>query len=66
MGLDYIELIYEEDDKFENPLIGFDGFDQINETIFKTRVDVRSVIADHFMKYPLYESNLKTLNNLKI
>ena len=65
MGLDYIELIYEEDDKFENPLIGFDGFDQINETIFKTRVDVRSICADHFMKYPLYESNVKTFKQFE-
>ena len=65
IGLNYIELIYEEDDEFENPLITLDGFDQINETIAKTRVNVRSICADHFMKYPLYENNFKTFKQFE-
>lgn len=67
IGLDLIEFIFDEVDINDNPLLTKKGLDAIIEVTSLSGIVVRSVCADYFMKFPLYElSNKKNLELMKI
>lgn len=63
LNLDCIEFILDFNDAMSNPLLAFNGIDEINKIIHKTGVKVRSVCADYFMEAPIHSENLKVQKN---
>ena len=63
LNLDCIEFILDFNDAMSNPLLTFNGIDEINKIIHKTGVKVRSVCADYFMEAPIHSENLKVQKN---
>lgn len=57
IGLSYIEFILDHNDYEENPLMSDSGIKQIQNTIKKTGLGVRSICADIFMEAPLHSEN---------
>lgn len=57
IGLSYIEFILDHNDYQENPLMSDSGIKQIQNTIKKTGLGVRSICADIFMEAPLHSEN---------
>jgi L-ribulose-5-phosphate 3-epimerase len=57
IGLSYIEFILDHNDYEENPLMLDSGIKQIQNTIKKTGLGVRSICADIFMEAPLHSEN---------
>ena len=69
LGLDLIEFIYDYNDVELNPLSSIQGIKELNKTIEKTEVLVKTICADYFMEAPLHmgdetEKSKKTLINL--
>tara|TARA_B100000575_G_C23119628_1_gene647710 strand:- start:917 stop:1741 length:825 start_codon:yes stop_codon:yes gene_type:complete len=66
IGIDLIEFIFDEDgDNINNnPLLNERGLRDIIEISYSSGVNVRSVCADYFMKYPFYDPN--NFGNIKL
>ncbi len=54
LGLDCIEFILDFNDAEHNPLLRYDGSDEILLLFGKTGVKVSTVCADYFMEAPLH------------
>ena len=57
IGLSYIEFILDHNDYEKNPLMSSLGINEIENSIQKTGVGVRSICADIFMDAPLHSEN---------
>ncbi|MDC0861396.1 TIM barrel protein [Alphaproteobacteria bacterium] len=56
ISLDLIEFIFDIDDDIPNPLSTEQGIDNIKDIVHKSGVEVRSICADYFMKFPFYNN----------
>lgn len=69
LGLDEIDFIFDHDRYKENPLWSLEGVSRIISLSFKTRVGVRSICADFFMRrtpidWPWTETTILLRNHL--
>jgi len=71
VGLDCIEFILDYNDAEKNPLLKYEGVEEILKITEKTGVSVNTICADYFMEAPLHSADksvaaqsLKVLNQL--
>lgn len=65
LGLDEIEWIFDYDRYEENPLWTSAGTVEIKNVISSTRVKVRSVCFDYFMRRPFYKSDANDCGKIR-
>ncbi len=59
LGFGYIEWLWDWRDWSENPILSAKGVEEIKRTIKETKLPVKSLCADYYMKHALYGRDAK-------
>lgn len=57
LGLDRIEMVFDEADPESHPLMSPSGLEKLRQCVLRTGVQVRSLCADYFMFFPLHRGD---------
>lgn len=58
LGFDYVELLYDRDECYVNPLVNASGLDEVSDIIKQNDLRIYSICADYFTKVNFLEDSI--------